>query len=140
MKQYGHITRLLSSSWRQKRWRKRKVVSSLIDRYFRRMPNPISYQTLDQFVKYECERVSQTLKIVQIFFSQTGLKEIETESLKGAVVNIDRVLNDLIERHDPPEGPVPIQILGDAFRAMRKIQFVNVEGGCILEQRLPVGV
>ena len=45
----------------------------------------------------------------------------------GARVNLDRVLVDLISHlPDPNVSHVNIQILGDGFRAMRKINFCNI--------------
>ena len=117
-KQYTHITRLLSSTYpnapvplkKKIRWLKRKVLSRYGSKFVQLMPAPLSYKSLQDFAN------SQTKKF----------RLVELSSLNGAQVDIDQVLVDLISQLPEKPQHIDIQILGDGFRAMRKINFINI--------------
>ena len=54
-------------------------------------------------------------------------------SLNGASVSLDKLIEDLVAQLPQRPAHIDLQLLGDGFRAMRKIKFVNI-GIRILQQ------
>ena len=129
-KQYTHVLRLLSSTYvdppppaketgsllisatlkKRRAWLRRRMLSKFGPKFQRMMPGPISYKTLQQFADHHVRTRQLT----------------EMTSLNGVTVSLDKLIEDLVAQLPNRPTHIDLQLLGDGFRAMRKIGFVNI--------------